>query len=186
LSAISDRPAGKRFLRECLRGLSPATIHNYQSALNRWLKFIGHHSRWDRSMPWQRWIDDFVRFLRLHRGMGLSSLESAEPNVRAFLIWQFGPNAGRWKSIKPADISAFSLQHSRGIKPNSANVRLSHLRYFLSYLHFRGICAPGLCQAVPHFAAYAQGRRPEVLSMPSADSSWPALRGGRRKGIATT
>jgi site-specific recombinase XerD len=165
LREISDRPAGKRLLHECLRGLSPSTIHNYQSALNRWLKFIGHQSRWDRSMPWQTWIDDFIGFLRMHRGVGAGFLETAERNVRAFLSWKFGRHVAHWKSVRPADIRAFSIQHSRGIKPNSANVRLSHLRYFLSYLHLRGVCAAGLCQAVPHFAAYAQVRRPEVLSM---------------------
>jgi integrase/recombinase XerD len=165
LTEISDRPAGERLLHECLRGLSRSTIHNYQSALNQWLKFMGHHSPWDRSMPWQTWVDDFIGFLRMHRGLSASTLESAERNVRAFFIWKFGHRAACWKSVQPADIRAFSIQHSHGVKPNSANVRLGNLRNFLSYLHLRGVCAAGLCQAVPHFAAYAQVRQPDILSM---------------------
>ena len=151
-------------LRECLAGRSNQTGFQYRKALFRWLRYRGRFIEPPRRTKWRPWIDDYLDFLRTHRGVGLSTIEQSATDVEAFLRWQFGRSVPEWSLVTPEDIRTFALRRVRGVKPIYAKGRLNRLRLFLRFVHMRGVCSAQLITAIPKIAIRPEERRLEVLS----------------------
>jgi site-specific recombinase XerD len=109
-------------------------------------------------------LDDYLEFLRTHRGVGLSIVQRAQANVSAFLQTLFGQGEADWSRIEPADIWRFALRHTRGVKPSSAKDRIGQIRRFMRFVLMRGGCSPQLMAAFPRVAARGSSTRPTILS----------------------
>lgn len=160
-----DRQEVPAVLRELLPKRSAQTIQSYRAPVNFWLRATGRFHRFDRSALWQPWVDDFIRFSRVHRGLGSGYLEHLERGARAYLAWQFGTGRAVWKDVRITDIWDFAHSQAQGTTLYNVSKRLSHLRRFLSFVQLQGACSQALPEAVPHIAAYAQSTRPQVLSL---------------------
>ena len=151
-------------LTQRLRGRSFLTRIRYRKALFHWLKFQGRFRLCARPSPWRPLVDEYVQYLRVHRGVGVSAQEHGEREAQSFLSWRFQKHAPNWKHVRAKDIWAYAQHRVRRKTPRSGNECLSQLRGFLRYMHLRGQCAPGLVAAVPHVAVHGQGHRCSALS----------------------
>lgn len=152
------------FLAQHLRGRSFWTMCNYRKALFHWLKFQGRFRLCARSFPGRPLVDEYVHYLRIHRGLGVSALERGEREAQWFLSWRFHMRPPNWKRVRATDIWSYVQYRVRGKTPRSANSSLSDLRGFLRYVHMSGQCAPELVSAVPHVASHGHGHRCSTLS----------------------
>jgi hypothetical protein len=86
-----------RLLTDLQTGRTHKTVLGYRKPLRHWLRFQGRLKKPPRPAAWQPWLQDYLEFLRTHRGVGQATLEHAEADVRTFLRWQFGcgPATGR-------------------------------------------------------------------------------------------
>jgi integrase/recombinase XerD len=152
------------FLTQHMRGRSFWTMCSYRKALFHWLKFQGRFRLCARPFPWRPVVDEYVQYLRVHRGLGDSTLQRGEREAQWFLSWRFRDHTPNWKQVRAKDIWSYVQHRVRGKPPRSANSSLSDLRGFLRYVHMSGQCAPELASAVPHVASHGQGRRCSTLS----------------------
>lgn len=123
--------------------------------------------RWpvsDRIPKWQRWWEDYSRFIVTHRGLGPESQRAARFFVRDFLSWRFHSGEAHWSRVDVEDIWSYAERCARRLKPRSTNLGLSVVRRFLRFVQMRGACSSDLVQAVPHVATFGQSVPPEVLT----------------------
>jgi integrase/recombinase XerD len=161
----------------------------YRKALFHWLKFQGRFRLRARPSPWHLFVDEYVQYLRVHRGVGASALEHGEREARSFLSWRFQEHAPNWKQVRAKDIWAYAQHRVRGKTPRTANSYLSELRGFLRYAHLCGQCAPGLVAAVPRVTAHGPGHRCTTLSEDQRQSllhAFERARPGGRRDYAMT
>ena len=151
-------------LRECLVGRAKQTHFQYRKALFRWVRYQGRFIPPARRTQWRSWLEDYLNFLQIHRGVGTSTIEQSAADVEAFLRWRFGRGAVEWSAVRPEEIRIFAQRRVCGVKPIYAKGRLSRLRLFLRFAHMRGACSAQLAAAVPKIAIRPETRRPEVLS----------------------
>lgn len=151
-------------LRKLFPKATDRTRQSYREPLNLWLKFSDRYSRFDRSASWQPWVDDFLDFSRVHRGLSPGYLELLERGVRTYLSWQFGSGPAVWKRVRVQDIWAYAHYQAKHASPHAANKRLSYLRRFLTFVQLQGACSQELPTAIPHIADHAQAARPQILS----------------------
>ena len=143
------------------------SLKMYRAALRAWLSFLGREVRRTPPPPtgrWQRWIDEYDRFLASDRGLADTTRLYRRRYARCFLRWMFRGGVPRWDRIDVKHIWRFSERFAQKLKPASANVMSFSLKNFLRFLHLRGLCTSNLGCAVPHFANYGQAVRTEVLS----------------------
>jgi len=100
------------------------TVLGYRKPLRHWLRFHGRLARATRPVLWQPWLDDYLEFLRTHRGVGQSTLEHTQRDVGAYLRWQFGRNPVDWPAVRPQDLLELAEWFARGVEPNYAADRL--------------------------------------------------------------
>jgi len=153
-----------RLLSRFLPGRRPDTRVCYRKPLSHWLRFQGRYTPSAPQVGWQRWLDDYLDFLRTHRGVAQTTIEHAQTNVKALLKVLFGKGKANWPRIRPGDIWRFALRHARGKKPRYAKERLGYVRRFMRFVLMRGACPPELVTAFPKVAAYGSSTRPEILS----------------------
>jgi integrase/recombinase XerD len=151
-------------LHKLLPNNTNKTLESYRAPLNLWLRFSGRYPKFDSSASWQPWVDDFIRFCRVHRGLSPGYLELLERGIRTYLKWQFGTGPAVWKRVGVRDVWAFAHDQAKHVSLHAANKRLSYLRRFLSFVQLQGACAQALPAAVPHLAAWGQAVRPQILS----------------------
>lgn len=117
-----------------------------------------------RVPKWERWWEDYSRFITRHRGLADESRRAARYFVRDFLSWRFRSGEARWAQVGIKDIWSYAEQCAQRLKPRSANLGLSILRRFLRFVQMHGACSPELAQSVPHVATFGQSIQPEVLT----------------------
>jgi site-specific recombinase XerD len=137
LSKLTRR-AVKNLLKNCLECRSSETVINYRKALFHWLRFQARYEKPAKVALWQTWVEEYVGFLRTHRGVGSTTIEHSEASAQSFLRWQFGRDQADWSRVHAGDIWAFAQHCSIGVKPICAKARLGHLRRFLSFVLLRG------------------------------------------------
>ena len=153
-----------RLLARFLRGCRPETLACFRRPLFQWLRFQGRYTPPAPRVLWRRWLDDYLDFMRIHRGVGHTMVQRAQTNVSAFLRTLFGCGKANWAEIKPADIWRFAHKHVRGAKPGYAKDRLGQVRRFMRFVQMQGACSPQLLAAFPKMAALGSSTRPEILS----------------------
>jgi site-specific recombinase XerD len=127
LSKLTRR-AVSNLLKDCLEGRSFETVINYRKALFHWLRFQARYEKPAKVALWQSWVEEYVEFLKTHRGVGSTTIEHSVANAQAFLRWQFGREHADWSQVHASDIWAFAQHRSTEIKPICAKARLGHLR----------------------------------------------------------
>ena len=127
LSKLTRR-AVSNLLKDCLEGRSFETVINYRKTLFHWLRFQARHEKPAKMALWQSWVEEYVEFLKTHRGVGSTTIEHSVANAQAFLRWQFGREHADWSQVHASDIWAFAQHRSTGVKPIFAKARLGHLR----------------------------------------------------------
>jgi integrase/recombinase XerD len=163
LSKLTRR-AVSNLLKDCLEGRSFETVINYRKALFHWLRFQARYEKPAKVALWQSWVEEYVEFLKTHRGVGSTTIEHGVANAQAFLRWQFGRENADWSQVHASDIWAFAQHRSTGVKPIFAKARLGHLRRFLSFVQLCGACSRELPAAVPKIAVHGHSTRPQILS----------------------
>lgn len=163
LSKLTRRTVTK-LLNDCLEGRCFETMINYRKALFHWLRFQERYAKPAKGALWQSWVEEYVDFLRTHRGVGSATIEHSAANAQAFLRWQFGRGQADWSRVHTSDIWAFAQHCLTGVKPIFAKARLGHLRRFLSFVRLHGGCSMELPAAVPKIAVHGHSTRPQILS----------------------
>jgi integrase/recombinase XerD len=153
-----------RLLACFLPSRRPETQACFRRALFQWLRFQGRYVAAGTQLGWQRWLDDYLDFLRTHRGVGDSTIQRAQVNVNAFLHALFGRGRANWARVQALDIWRFARQHVRGVKPSYAKDRLGQVRRFLRFVLMQGACSQQLLTAFPKVALRGSSTRPEILS----------------------
>jgi site-specific recombinase XerD len=178
-----------RLLTDLQTGRTHKTVLGYRKPLRHWLRFQGRLKKPPRPAAWQPWLQDYLEFLRTHRGVGQATLEHAEADVRTFLRWQFGCGPADWSQVATTDLWAFAEYIARGVKPNYAGERLGRLRRFLSFVHLRGACPAELAAAVPKVAQFCSTPPPAILSERQRTqllASFPRSRADGKRDYAAT
>ena len=158
------RGAVPRLLSDCLPSRASETVIGYRKALFRWLRFQERYAKPVRLPLWQPWIEDYINFLRMHRGVGASTIEHSVSTACDFLRWRFGRGHADWSRVQASDIWGFARSCARGARPIYAKARLGHLRGFLAFANLRGACPWELITAVPKIAVPGHSTRPQILS----------------------
>jgi site-specific recombinase XerD len=116
--------------------------------------------------PWQRWLDDHLRFLADHKGIVATTLRARRLTVSVYLTWQFGQRPADWSRVGPKDIIAYARELAASeLRRNTLKGRLSALRQFLRFVVIRGATIPALVDAVPSVSTHGQSpTRPAVLT----------------------
>ena len=151
-------------LRGCLPGWKAESCQGQRAALHLWLRFQGRYEERLPRAPWQRLLEDYARFMLVHRGLAPCTREHYLRIAGRFLTWQWRQTATDWRRVRPEHIRRFAERCARGYRPKTVGDELSALRQFLRFMHLRGLISPWLPQAVPRVADYGHGRRKEVLT----------------------
>ena len=165
-----------RLLRRFLPGRRPETLVCFRKPLLQWLRFQGRHIPPARQVGWQRWLDDYLDFLRIHRGVGDSMIQRAQANVSAFLKVLFGRGEADWARVQLTDIWRFALQHTREVKPSYAKDRLGQIRRFMIFVLMRGACSQQLTVAFPKVALRGSCQSPNGFLLPYRITSTTGVR----------
>lgn len=150
-----------------LRLLGCRTKTRPRAALHAWLHFRGLPRAFldeSRSAAWRSWVEEYDRFLADNRGLSVNTRIYRRRYAKLFLRACFGNGEASWARLTPQDVWRFAERFAVGVKPSSANIMLGALKSLLRYAHLRGVCSPGLIQAVPKVANYGWARAPAVLS----------------------
>lgn len=150
-------------MRGCLPGWQDASIRARRSGLRHWLKFIGHFEEPSSVVRWHSWLDDYMRFLQVDRGLADSTRRASLRIVGRFLTWRFDGHLLRWDSITPSDFCRYAAELRRSQRPRSINDALSILRQFFRFVHLGGACSVTLIQAIPTVADFGRQKRPALL-----------------------
>jgi integrase/recombinase XerD len=158
------RKAVPHLLNRFLPGRCPNTLACFRRPLLQWLRFQGRFARPAAQVGWQAWLDDYLHFLRTHRGVADTTILRAQANVSALLKVLFGSGKANWAWVQPADLWRFALQHTRGVSPSYAEERLGQVRRFMQFVVMQGACSQRLLTAFPKVANYGSCTRPSILS----------------------
>lgn len=150
--------------RACLQGWKAESCLSRISALRLWLRFRGRFKAKPEDVPWQRLLDDYARFMEIHRGLAPCTRDHYLRDARCFLVWQSRLTANHWRRITPEHIWRFAEDRARNHSPKSVSDELSALRQFLRFMHLEGVTAAGLSEAVPRVADYGHAPSTEVLT----------------------
>ena len=151
-------------LNRFLPGRRPNTLACFRRPLLQWLRFQGRFARPVSKVGWQRWLDDYLAFLRTHRGVADTTIQRAQVNVSALLKALFGKGKANWARVQPADLWQFALRHTSGVSASHAEERLGQVRRFLQFAVMQGACSQPLLTSFPKVANYGSCTRPSILS----------------------
>jgi integrase/recombinase XerD len=160
-----DVPAILREFFLHLLGCRTKTRH--RAALHAWLRFLGLPRAFpdeSRSAQWRPWVDEYDQFLASNRGLAINTRIYRRRYAKLFLSACFGRGRASWARLTAQDVWRFAERFAAGVKPGSANIMLGALKSLLRYAHLRGVCGPGLVQAVPKVANYGWARLPTVFT----------------------
>lgn len=132
------------FLRE--RGVLPATLAPPEA-------------------PEHELLDEYVRFLREHRGIGVGRIKEHRRQIRAFL-GSLGPSAAL-STIKTLDAPAvfrFVTHRASALTRSQRKSMCASLRSFLRFLCLRGYVQRDLSSTVPVIPSFKLDRVPHALS----------------------
>lgn len=142
----------------------PDTFKLYREGLQWWLKFHGRYHEPEPTYPWLALLDDYIGFLKTHRGLADSTCAVHRNTARAFLKWEFGGAVPDWTRVTPQDVWRYAQDFRRDRKPGSLNHELRQLRIFLKFLLMRGAPVAPLIPAVPRFFNYGSTPQTQVLT----------------------
>ena len=158
------REEAPHLLKRFLPGKRPNTLVCFRKPLFQWLRFQGRFTPSIPPVGWQEWLDDYLDFLRIHRGVAYTTIQRAQANVSALLNALFGNGKANWARVQPADLWRFALRHTRGVSASYAEDRLGQVRRFLQFVVMQGACSQRLLMAFPKVANYGSCTRPSILS----------------------
>jgi site-specific recombinase XerD len=132
--------------------------------LFQWLRFQGCFTPPAPTAGWQAWLDNYLEFLRNHRGVADTTIRRAQANVSAFLKALFGNGKANWGRVEPDDVWRFAFRHTRGVRASYSNDRLCQVRRFLQFVVMQGACHQRLLIAFPKVANYGSRVQPSILT----------------------
>ena len=142
------------------------TRTTYREGLQWWLKFHGRYHKPEPTYPWCAVLDDYIEFLKTHRGLADRTRANHRKTARAFLKWEFGNAVPDWTRVKPQDIWRYAQDFRRERKPTSLNHELRQLRIFLKFLLMCGTPVARLIPAVPRFFNFGSTPQTQILTDP--------------------
>jgi site-specific recombinase XerD len=153
-----------RLLNRFLPGRRPNTLLCFRRPLFQWLRFQGRFTPPAPQVGWQKWLDDYLDFLQVHRGVAFTTIQRAKANVSALLKALFGNGKANWARVQPADLWRFAFRHIHGASPNYAEDKLGQVRRFMQFVMMQGACSQRLLTAFPKVANHGSCTRPSILS----------------------
>jgi len=153
-----------RLLNRFMPKRRPNTLLCFRRPLFQWLRFQGRFIPPTSHVGWQKWLDDYLEFLQIHRGVAFTTIQRAKANVSALLRALFGTGKANWARVEPADLWRFALRHIHGASPNYAEDKLGQTRRFMQFVMMHGACSQRLLIAFPKVANYGNCTRPSILS----------------------
>lgn len=88
-------------------------------------------------MSWQKYIKEYLDYLRIERGLAANTIVGYSKDLELFTIWaeELVPSQ-RPLLIQTSTIQEFLYQRSKTVKATTLNRCLASLRGFFAYLHF--------------------------------------------------
>jgi integrase/recombinase XerD len=126
-----------------------------------WLRFLGWWREPTSTLPFQRHLDGYIKWMRDERGLSPCTVGQWQGKVRHFLQWC--EDTGRdLKGLESSDVDAYFIQNSPRWGRISMKAITGALRIYLRYAASQGMCQAGLA------AALRSPRMYEHESLPSA------------------
>jgi len=151
-------------LNRFLPGRRLNTLACFRKPLLHWLRFQGRFTPTASQVGWQVWLDDYLHFLQIHRGVADTTIQHAQANVSALLKTLSGNGKANWARVQPADLWRFALRLTRGVSASYAEDRLGQVRRFMRFVVMQGACPQRLLTAFPKVANHGSCTRPSILS----------------------
>jgi site-specific recombinase XerD len=108
-------------------------------------------------------LADLNRFLETVRGLSAGTRRKYSRFIRRFLVgWHSGEQI-EWDKLSQTALRTFVSQELRS-KKRPSNSACVALRAMLGFLNFKGVCPPGLADALPRIRRWRHATLPEILS----------------------
>jgi site-specific recombinase XerD len=113
--------------------------------------------------PAERLCSDFRHYLAEERGCSDWTLENYGRHIDQFVAQQFGAGPVQVCRLQAPDVIAFVQRNAREHNRGHTLQVTTALRSFLRFLHYRGLIASDLSQAVPSVAHWQKAELPKHL-----------------------
>jgi integrase/recombinase XerD len=137
-------------------------------AARPWLRFLGWWREPVSALPFQGYLDGYIKWMRDERGLSPSTIKQWQGRIRLFLQWCEETDRDL-KLLQPSDIDAYFIQNAARWGRISMKVVTGALRVYLKYAATQGLCDSRLAIALRSPRVYAQE------SLPSAPA-WSDVR----------
>lgn len=117
--------------------------------------------------PAERLAKQYQCYLLKERGCSAHTLENYGRHINRFIAERFGSGPIRRSQIRAQDVIAFVQSGARQLSRGHASQRVTALRSFLGFLHYRGHITTDLAAAVPAVAHWRMTGLPRHLSSKS-------------------
>jgi site-specific recombinase XerD len=114
--------------------------------------------------PAQRLAQQYRCYLLKERGCSTDTLENYGRHVDRFVVERFGTGPVSRSQLRAQDVIAFVQSGARQLSRGHASQRVTALRSFLRFLHYRGHITTDLAAAVPAVAHWRMTGIPKHLS----------------------
>jgi site-specific recombinase XerD len=119
--------------------------------------------------PAERLANQYQCYLLKERGCSAHTLENYGRHVNRFIAERFGNGPIRRSQLRAQDVIAFVQTGARQLGRGHASQRVTALRSFLGFLHYRGHTTTNLAAAVPAVAHWRMTGLPRHLSSKSVE-----------------
>lgn len=114
--------------------------------------------------PAERLANQYQCYLLKERGCSAHTLANYGRHINRFIAERFGSGPIRLSQVRAQDVIAFVQSGARQLSRGHASQRVTALRSFLRFLHYRGHITTDLAPAVPAVAHWRMTGLPKYLS----------------------
>ena len=124
-----------------------------------WLRFLGWWREPIKALPFQAYLDGYIKWMRDERGFSPSTVDQWQGRVRQFLQWCDETDRDL-AGLRPSDIDTYFIQNATRWGRISMKAITGALRIFLRYAATQGLCDSRLATALRTPRMYAQESLP--------------------------
>lgn len=127
-------------------------------------EFLGEAKRSARPFPFVDLAPGFVSYLRVERGLQVTSIRHYQFGLRFFETYLKKINLNQLSGLSPAVLSAFVTESSQGLSHSTIRGLCSTLHVFLRYTYREGLIDRDLSAAIEYPAKYRLADIPRSIS----------------------
>ena len=130
------------------RPASSRSIYRFGFAAKNWCRFHGWLIELPTFVPFDSDLADFIRHLKLERGLASPTIRSYGDRVRLFLTW-LGPRRDNFRDISLSDVDEFiDSRHKAEWRLRTIAAQCQALRTFFRYAESRGWSSRGFARGI--------------------------------------